>query len=222
MRDRVHRCLDGELPRSELNSEELEELRGFEAGMELFTSDGARFEDTDLAPRVLARIRAGARAPSAASADRVRDEGASLASRIIRWLVAPRDVSLHLRPAYGFAVVALLGAAAWLAPLQRVATPTDVAAAGATTPSVFVRFELDAPGANAVRLAGSFSGWKPDIELRRVAGSRWMAMVPLPPGVHDYAFQVDGERWTTDPSAPRVADGFGGYNSRLSIVLADS
>lgn len=46
--------------------------------------------------------------------------------------------------------------------------------------------------------------------------------MPLRPGVHDYAFRVDGEHWIIDPAAPRVADGFGGYNSQLSIILTSN
>jgi len=43
-------------------------------------------------------------------------------------------------------------------------------------------------------------------------------VVPLEAGVHDYAFVVDGEVWTPDPLATSVDDGFGGENSRLSLL----
>jgi 1,4-alpha-glucan branching enzyme len=46
----------------------------------------------------------------------------------------------------------------------------------------------------------------------------WTILVPLPPGVHDYSFIVDGERWVPDPYAPQVDDGFGGVNSRLTVL----
>jgi len=42
--------------------------------------------------------------------------------------------------------------------------------------------------------------------------------VPLEPGVHDYAFVLDGERWVVDPDAPQVDDDFGGANNRLPII----
>jgi hypothetical protein len=35
--------------------------------------------------------------------------------------------------------------------------------------------------------------------------------------VHDYTFVIDGERMVVDPYAPRVADSFGGSNSRLFL-----
>jgi hypothetical protein len=43
-------------------------------------------------------------------------------------------------------------------------------------------------------------------------------MVPLAPGVYDYSFVVDGKRMVVDPYAPRVADSFGGSNSRLFLL----
>jgi len=46
-------------------------------------------------------------------------------------------------------------------------------------------------------------------------------VVPLSPGVHDYSFIVDGNRWTPDPTAPARADGFGGMNSRIAVLASD-
>jgi len=84
---------------------------------------------------------------------------------------------------------------------------------------VFVQFRLDAPHASAVRLAGSFTGWKPTYTLQQVTSGVWSILIPLEPGVHDYAFVVDGTEWVADPAAPKVDDGFGGINSRLSVLL---
>jgi hypothetical protein len=72
-----------------------------------------------------------------------------------------------------------------------------------------------------VRLAGTFTNWEPRFELREAAPGVWTAMLPVPLGVHDYAFLVDGRLWYADPYAPQVSDGFGGRNSRLALVLAD-
>jgi 1,4-alpha-glucan branching enzyme len=88
---------------------------------------------------------------------------------------------------------------------------------------VFVQFRLDASQASDVRLAGSFTGWKPAYRLQQVSPGIWSIVVPLEPGVHDYAFVVDGGEWIADPTAPAVDDGFGGVNSRLAVLLpADS
>lgn len=217
MKDRVNDYLDGELPWEELSADEQEDARRIEKVAAVLHQDAAIFEDTDLVLAVMEEIAARARR----SLGREVEARPSLAGRLLAWLMGPRKVSFRFRPAYGLAAILMLvGAASWL--------PIGLSVGGAAietpaaTPSVFVRFEVDAPEASTVRLAGSFSGWKPDIRMRRVANGRWSVLVPLRPGVHDYAFQVDGHRWTTDPFAPRVADGFGGYNSRLSLVLTDS
>ncbi|MFW6089059.1 MAG: glycogen-binding domain-containing protein [Gemmatimonadota bacterium] len=207
MDDRVHRYLDGELTDADLTAEEREAAREFEGVVAALGDASGGFEATDLRPAVMRRIAASVRARPAPTGP-------------WRWLLERRSITLSLRPIEAMAAVAaavLLVAVSWgtVAGLGDAADP-------AAEPTVFVRFELEAPEASSVRLAGSFSGWSPDIPLQRAAGGTWRALVPLTPGVHDYAFQVDGERWAVDPGAPRVADGFGGYNSRLSLVMADS
>jgi 1,4-alpha-glucan branching enzyme len=98
-------------------------------------------------------------------------------------------------------------------PAPAVAVAPDGAA------RLYVQFRLEAPGASEVRLAGSFTGWQPELELRETAPGVWSALVPLEPGVHDYTFVVNGEEWVVDPYAPRVEDSFGGSNSRLFLPL---
>ena len=45
------------------------------------------------------------------------------------------------------------------------------------------------------------------------------AVVPVMPGVYQYMFVVDGQRWITDPQAAEsVADGFGQQNSLMRIL----
>jgi 1,4-alpha-glucan branching enzyme len=87
----------------------------------------------------------------------------------------------------------------------------------APSPQVYVQFRLEAAGASQVALAGSFTGWKPEFEMRESAPGVWSILLPLRPGIHDYAFIVDGERWVADPHALQVEDGFGGANSRIAL-----
>jgi 1,4-alpha-glucan branching enzyme len=82
---------------------------------------------------------------------------------------------------------------------------------------LYVQFRLEAPGASRVELAGSFTEWQPEYQLREISPGVWTALVPLDPGVHDYTFVVDGERMVVDPYAPSVEDSFGGNNSRLFL-----
>ncbi len=216
MNERVHAYLDGELPLSELTDSEAAEARRMEAFVEELKNERAETRHADLSSAVMTRIEAGADAPAAEAGFGLR--------RFAGWLLGKRQVSFALRPVTALAAILLLlfAASQWdLASLASIDRDPAATAAGAD-PAVFVRFELTAPGAESVRLAGSFSDWSPEIELDPIGNGRWMALVPLRPGVHDYAFRVDGSRWVTDPSAPRVADGFGGFNSRLSLVVANS
>lgn len=226
MDDRIHRYLDGELPWAELSADERLEARGFEEALEGLREDARASSDQDVSEIVMERV-------LALEAERATVDGADRAapawddsalSRLARWLFDQREFSVRLRPAWGLTAVALLLAAGawWNGQARRPVDATVTTAEASAPPRVYVRFELTAPDARSVELAGSFSEWSPDIDLRRLSDGRWAALVPLSPGVHDYVFRIDGERWMPDPSAPMVADGFGGYNSRLSLVLADS
>jgi hypothetical protein len=159
----------------------------------------------DLGPAVLDRIRVTR--PAVAPRPRVR---------LVDWLWAPRSFSFQFRPAYAFAAAMLL-----LLGVQTLIL-RDGGGAQVPTQQVLVQFRLDAPQARAVSLAGEFTKWKPDVVLKRTAPGVWTVVVPLTPGVHDYAFIVDGERWVPDPMAPAIEDGFGGLNSRMAVLAPDA
>lgn len=204
--DRVHAVLDGDLPRSALPEGEAIRLAEIEAAIGKVVDTMGAAESPDLVSSVMRRL------PS-------RDHVApSLWQRALGWLWAPRAVRITLRPAYAFAAVALL---ALLIPLGdvpavlRTGSPDSAGAPGSVP--VYVQFRLDAPAASRVVLVGSFTNWQPVYELHETAPGLWSVLVPLSPGVHDYAFVVDGEQWVVDPKAPRVADSFGGVNSRLAL-----
>ena len=86
---------------------------------------------------------------------------------------------------------------------------------------VLVQFRLQAADASTVRLAGSFSNWQPQYDLHQTSPGIWTITLPLPRGVYDYAFVIDGQRWVPDPYAQTVDDGFGGTNSRIAILPPD-
>ena len=86
-------------------------------------------------------------------------------------------------------------------------------ASAATTP--LVRFDLVAPGATHVSIAGDFNEWSAEsLPMHRSADGRtWQLEIRLVPGRYTYGFVVDG-KLTTDPTAPRTAsDDFGIPNS---------
>lgn len=86
----------------------------------------------------------------------------------------------------------------------------------------YVQFRLDVAEADRVRLVGTFTDWRPEIELVESRPGVWTALVPVRPGVHDYLFVVNDERWVSDPAAHEVPDGWGGTNSRIIVPRGGS
>jgi len=84
-----------------------------------------------------------------------------------------------------------------------------------------VRFELAAPEAKSVQLAGDFTDWKSRaLPLAdKDNDGVWTVTVPLNQNrVYTYNFLINGKRWITDPKAPvTVDDGFGGESSVLNL-----
>jgi hypothetical protein len=140
------------------------------------------------------------------------------------WIAAlwkPTSITLRVRPLAVAAVVALL-VPLGIATARRASAPATSApattVAGPADPQLYVQFQLEDPSARSVALAGSFTGWAPRYQLHETAPGVWSILVPVAPGVHQYAFVVDGGRWMPDPRAPSVDDGFGGSNSQLSVL----
>jgi hypothetical protein len=140
-----------------------------------------------------------------------------------RWLVEPQQ--LAVRPAIAAAtIVVLLAAGAALAALigpPERGTPGGPLIATATGDrTILVRFEVFAPDARSVALAGSFNGWSDSTTVfsRGAEPGVWSVTVALPPGEYQYLFVVDGRRWIPDPAAhAQVADDFGQRNSLLVV-----
>lgn len=112
--------------------------------------------------------------------------------------------------------VRYLAAAALVAVLSSLAT-LAVIGDGA---SAQVRFVLEAPEANEVRLAADFNGWTGEgYALERDATGTWSITVPLRRGAsYSYVFLIDGERWIPDPASRQVLDdGLGGGVSTISL-----
>lgn len=242
MDTRVNACLDGELPLSELTPAErrrVDAIRG--------AADAVRAAvppQPDMAPAVLRRIwdlglEASALAlvqqtpteesrPSASSTATAARPIASSATAgrapatRVRGLLAslwqPQDVSFGFRPAWAFGLVVALTGGLLLVRAVGSFGGTSPFFVAAEAPPVFVQFRLEAEGAGNVALAGSFTQWEPQHEMVETRPGVWTLIVALEPGVHDYAFLVDGQRWVVDPVAPTVEDGFGGMNSRLSLL----
>jgi hypothetical protein len=162
----------------------------------------------ELDDRIMARIRR-TDAPTHRHTDAPAPSG-------IRWIFEPRPVKV--RPIWvGLAAAALIV----LALLPRgTRTPAPAAqVARASQDTVYVHFQVSAPSARNVSLAGSFNNWDAaGLSLHRAADGSWEATVALPVGEHRYQFVVDGQRWIPDPAAQaQVDDGFGGTNSVIVV-----
>lgn len=116
------------------------------------------------------------------------------------------------------AAVVLLAVGAtsgWL--LRGTLAPAAARVEGAPD-DIAVRLVFHAPDARAVSVAGSFNGWDPQATpLVRGEHGAFFAIVPLPPGRHEYMFVVDGA-WVADPAAPLTRpDDFGDRNGILDV-----
>lgn len=207
MTDRTHHILDGAAP-GELDPREALELatmrQAIAGALEALPDDGC----PDLSRTVLWEVRELEPVPAWLPAALI--EPWLRFARALRWLWAPRPI--HLRPALALAWLALLV----LAPVVAL---RGGSAADAGPAQMLVQFRLGTPeAAHEVALVGDFTGWEGQHRLEEVAPGVWSIVIPLEPGLYEYGFLVDGERWMLDPLAPTVADGFGGTNSRIAVL----
>lgn len=86
-----------------------------------------------------------------------------------------------------------------------------------------VWFEYTNGAAREVTIAGSFNKWDAsNMPLVRLTGGRWLRVMFLPPGRHEYLFVVDG-RCIADPRATEsVPNVFGCVNSVVSVPARTS
>ncbi len=133
-------------------------------------------------------------------------------------LWTPRLVTFAFRPAYTLFAAAAVLLLTVVVSNQWSNRPSTAVATQGGPEKVYVQFRLQTSEAMDVRLAGSFTHWQPQYQLHETAPGLWTVTLPLAPGVHDYAFIIDGQRWVTDPYATAVQDGFGGSNSRITLV----
>lgn len=131
------------------------------------------------------------------------------------------------------ALVLLMFTAGWLVSRQLAPAPPTSGGGSFVMPAAwkmpagdvdgvqFVRlvYQPTTPSPGQVSVAGSFNGWDPSSIAMTFDGQVWSAVLALPPGSYEYMFVEDGERWVTDPLAPRTrSDGFGGVNAVLDLT----
>ena len=212
MNARVQQALDGDIGTETLTAAEHADLVSAETALGAVVRAIPVEPLPELAPAVLRRIRARAASglvPEAVSAKSPRPG-------IAGWLWQPRSISIGWRPAYALAAAVVLAVAI----TANVLRPGRALLPG--TQQVLTQFVLTAPDAKNVALAGDFTGWQPAFTMTRTEPGVWTVVIPLDPGIHQYSFVVDGERWIPDPAAPTVKDGFGGVNSRIAVLTPDA
>jgi hypothetical protein len=196
----AHRYLDGE-PHGELTAKEQEQADRLAGAVRAYAAEleppGDEIDDAVM--------------------EAVRSRTPGTRRSAWRWLVEPRQVSI--RPVWATAAAAAAALVLWFGGQSLDRGPVADAAASVAADTVFVRFELMAPDARLVSLAGSFNEWEPGaVPLVRGEAGVWSTTLALPLGEHQYQFVVDGERWIPDPSAhAQVEDGFGGTNSLIVV-----
>ena len=118
-------------------------------------------------------------------------------------------------------IVAVAGVLVGRAVTQKPNAARTVASTTARADTVrIVRFVLLAPSASSVSLVGDFNNWQRGATPLRSAGAAgmWAVSLPLPRGLHQYAFIVDGTRWTPDPAtSTTVTDDFGTTTSVIAV-----
>lgn len=218
MDERLHASLDGDLAPGDLTASERAEKAAFEARVSRLRTEMGRRAPADIDTAVMRRLHDLGLEPLPTPAE-------PLFRRVARSAWRAQEIRLRVRPVYALAAAAVLaavlvtGGALLDGVLSPLAAPSASAPpADAQAGAIYVQFRLEAGSASNVALAGSFSDWQPTHGMQQSVDGVWTILVPLPPGVHDYGFIIDGERWVPDPYAPQVDDGFGGVNSRLTVL----
>ena len=81
----------------------------------------------------------------------------------------------------------------------------------------FVKFSVKLAGAKKVKVAADFNKWDPDaLELVKTGKNTWETIVPLPPGVYRYLYNIDGQS-VLDPMNPDTDTDLGRKVSRLTV-----
>jgi Glycogen recognition site of AMP-activated protein kinase len=133
------------------------------------------------------------------------------------WWAAP--ALLRVSPLASLAIAASIAAVAVLGTVQfapRRGPQTTVARSVHDTVT-FVRFVFVGQ-AKSVTLVGDFNRWGGETTpLTQSPSGAWTVSVPVANGRHEYAFIVNGTRWTTDPLAPTKSDDFDTKSSIITV-----
>lgn len=135
-----------------------------------------------------------------------------------------RQRSISLSPVGALALAASVAAVAYVGARGTETSTEPVGSSAAVTArdangTEIVRFVFVDPNATQVAVVGTFNQWRKDATLLEATGvpGVWAVSVSLEAGRHEYAFVVDGEKWSPDPFAPAITDEFGTESSIVRI-----
>ncbi|GAC1419749.1 MAG: hypothetical protein NVSMB53_18650 [Gemmatimonadaceae bacterium] len=174
--------------------------------------------DPSFEHRLMERVRAesaGARTPSS-----LKPESGWNRPRLVR--LAPLAT---LAVAAGVSAIFVLSG---VAIGSRMSSPARVTASTAigvplkTDTVQLVRFVFVDSRAKRIELVGDFNEWTKGATKLALSGAPgvWAVSVPLTPGRHEYAFIVNGSKWTADPLAIKSSDDFGTESSVIDVGLS--
>lgn len=204
MNDDLQRFLDGDADATDLTPEGRREAEMWDRLTASLRAEAPGAAPAWIETRVMATVRAKEEARRG----------------VLGWLVRPR--TLRIRPlTLGLAATAAIVLAILPWRFDRSAVPSGEGGAAAAV--VYVQFTLQAPDARSVAVSGDFNQWAGDTVLEDPDGDGvWTGRLAVEPGLHEYMFVIDGDRWVTDPLAERYTDdGFGNRNAVLAVALPE-
>lgn len=81
-----------------------------------------------------------------------------------------------------------------------------------------ITFNLEAPGALSVGLAGDFNNWDPKTHgMKKNKTGVWSKTVLIAPGRYEYKFFVNEEWWNDPRNDQTVVNVFGSLNNILMV-----
>ena len=133
---------------------------------------------------------------------------------------------IDMAPLPAFALLMVLIAGAYLLgrrSVVRSAPPAVAPTAWTVSAEQAVRFVFTSSSAGRVTVVGDFNDWNPTATPLQPSDRDgvWWVDVPLPPGRHEYAFLVDGERWVADAHAPGIPEEDFGTTNSVVLVRAE-
>jgi len=220
MEDLLARYLDGDLDdagasellrESRRDPELARELREYEALLEAAERVERPSAPAGLVERVMESLERSDRATAKRVAGNRRTQWLGAAAGLVVGLLIGGASMIRREPA------PVLGAGA--APAVAIAGQEEPAGPGVEYyRAVRLVYAPSRPDVKSVAVAGSFNGWDPGSTPMVRRDGTWEIVLVLPPGDHEYMIVEDGERWLTDPLAPRNRqDGFGGVNGLLDV-----